>query len=369
MTDSNHIYLNININYNDNPDHSCRYLNTSNSVLIHRPQDYYCAMARVYVALTNVPIMSQYPIQSGPTQTNPNLSTMSVTMVYGANTSPQTFCLWVQDDYSVPVPPPPSANPPTYQPIAGNYYFVYDYLTFMYTVNIALATAFAAIPGGPPGGSEAPYLQFENGLFSLVCQRAFYDLTLPTPIKIYFNSALHDYFIGIDQIKYSDISPIGEDYLINVVNLYNNWYNPSYVVPSTPPLYYIFTQQYSSLNVFNDLLGVSFESNRLPLRKEYAGANLSNGTVISKPVIADFNLIYTASELAVRSAIQYTATLYRLIDIIGDDPIQTIDMNVQFYNKNYKYFPIILDPSESCSMKLVFIKKDLYYKKIGERAE
>lgn len=353
------VYYDVNINYGDNVDHRASYINFSTSIILKDPSKYYLALARYYIPISNVPLMSQFPILGGPTQTNPNLSTLSVTLGYNGNYSPETRLLWVSTDLSIPTPNPPSVNPPTYTPTPSPYYFVYDYTQFLNCVNTALSSAFATLPGAPVG-ALAPYMIYDPStkLFSLVCQTAFYNQTLATPISIYFNNDLHTYFLSISVIK-QPTNVLGRDFLINIRDLGNNFYNPPFLAPTIPPAYFIMTQNYATTNAFNDLLGLSIETNTLPVRKEVSQVNNNNGVVTYRPVLSNFNILYSGTDEP-RSAVQYFAQLYRLIDMNSREDINRIDINIQYYTKNNVYYPIIIDANEVCTVKLLFVKKSLY---------
>ncbi len=360
--DIDHVYFNVAVNYNDNPDHAIRYQLLSNNNLIDRVGDYYLSISRFYCPISNIPLLSAFPIQ--PNQPDPNLSSLSVTLQYGTDIQ-QVFLIWKPDNTTIATPLGPSLQPGGIQ-AQTPYYFVYDYNTFLSCVNVALNTAFNNLSISPP--VIAPYMQFNShtDFFSLIAQIAYYDLAGSTPIKIFFNTPLSNFFIGLDFIQTGNYSANGEDYQINVVNRYNNWYNPSWAVPSVPPLFYEITQEYSSLDQFNDLIGISIESSTLPIRKEF-NQTLNNGTMISRPILSDFNILY--SSILPRSAIQYNANLYRLIDLNGETPLNNINLHVYYTTKTNQTYEIYLDENQTATFKLVFLRKSLYRKYIRELTE
>jgi hypothetical protein len=56
--------------------------------------------------------------------------------------------------------------------------------------------------------------------------------------------------------------------------------------------------------------------------------------------------------------IQYILqSVYKLIDLIGNDPINTIDIKLFWYDSHNNIYPLGVSLGDSISLRLVFIKK------------
>lgn len=360
-----HIYYNVSISSDDNNDSLAYYRAINQSSILNKASDYYLAVSRLYVPLSTVPLMIG-EIMPGQTQNDPNKTIYSVTLQYGLNTQ-QVYLTFTPEDLTLPTPLAPSFNPPNYTQVESEYYFLYNYQTMIEMVNTAFLTAFTALVGTPVGAEE-PYLQFDNAtqLFSIVCQIANYDMSLPLPIIIYINYQLAELLTGID-FKYTNLSN-GRDYMLNVVNLHNNYYQPPDKPIVSPPNYYIFSQYYSTLNQWSNLKGIMVTSNLLPINTEIASRVKSTGNSVSLPILTDFHVIFSSSDTALRSALQYNATLYRLINLKNDSPLVDLDITIYWVSKNNSLYQLKIPFNETVNIKLVFIKKDCI-KKYSEVAD
>lgn len=237
------------------------------------------------------------------------------------------------------------------------YAFIYSYEDFVYMINSALSTAFSFI--APPVGALAPYFQYADGRFSFVCQRAYYDVGLALPIKVFMNSALNVLMTGLT--SYNGNGTTGRDYLINVRDFKNNWYQPSNLAVVTPPDYYIFTQNYDNMAAWNVFKSLRLISTTLPIKKEFIASNTNNalGVLSSVGVLQDFIPIYTSGEIK-PSIVQYVANQYHLINMTGHVPVSKLDFRFVWVDSDGIEHPVYIPEGGVCSIEFVFIKKNTF---------
>lgn len=332
--------------------------------ILYNPQDYYCAVVRFQVPGSNLPILIP-EIQPFP-NTDLNKTIYSVTLSYGTNISPQTFIEFISQSPNAPQSLPLTSTHPTADPTS--YYYIFEYTWFLSLINTALASAFAAIPGGPPVNSLPPYFIFDpiTERVSLIAQQAFYDRsTVATPINVYINYPLSAFLEGIRSIALSSASATGQDLLFDITNLNNsNWYTPSGpLVPPISPLTLLeMEQEYPTIANWNSLQTIQLVSNLLPINREYIPQynSASQGIVSSQGILADFVPIVSLGPEA-RTSIEFISNgPWRLIDMFGSTPITRIDLTFYWTDQFGRQFIIIIPINHAVTCKLLFIKKSVY---------
>lgn len=344
---TDNVYYNITIQYEDNPKGVARFAENRTEPILKNSQNYYCCVVRFYVPLSQVPLMIA-PIQNN--QANPNLMIYSVTLGYNG-TFVQTYLTFTPSDMTVPVPPAPSANPPNYVQVITSYYNITSIQILVDMFNTALATSFAGIT--PPIGSVAPYIIFDSvtNLFSIVCQSAYYDKGLALPISIYFNNAAQPLFDGLEVYKTATNDPNGKDYQVVVRNTNNNYIAPNYYL----------IQNFNSLSNWNSLLSIVFLSGTIPVRYEQIPAVNRNGEANFRPIITDFQPLFTNTGIERNAAQFFVQGVYRLIDLVGSDvELRKFDLDIYWQDKNGNLYPLYIAPNEILNIKLLFVKKSLF---------
>ena len=106
-----------------------------------------------------------------------------------------------------------------------------------------------------------------------------------------------------------------------------------------------------------------FQSLKIPVNPTQAGSPYiydgnqvlqagNNASIISE--IVDFE----TSSGQYTSFINYTANVYRFIDLFGNSPLSDIDISVYWRGKDGGLFPFTLVSGGSCSIKLFFKKRN-----------
>lgn len=355
MQDIDNVYYNITINYEDNPGGVAYFQENRTEPIITNCNNYYVTVQRFYVPMSQIPIMIA-DIQEN--QANPNLMTYSVGLQYIGIYARQ-YLTFVPDNLNVAVPPPPSLNPQGKQS-KSEYYFINSIQSLLNMFNSAFAALMPLV--GAPVGAEPPYIIYDDAtnLFSVVCQTAYFDQSLPNPINIYFNSAAFPLFLGIPANKLPNGSGNGKEYQIIIKNTYNNYYNPPFLAPSIPPAYYKITQNYSSLSNWNSMISIVFTSNTIPIRGEQIPAVRGSGESNFRNIITDFQPLFTQTGLLRDAAQYFPQGPYRLIDMTSTGELRKFDLSVYWQDKNGNLYNLTIAPNETLNIKLLFIKKDLY---------
>jgi hypothetical protein len=193
-------------------------------------------------------------------------------------------------------------------------------------------------------------------------------------INIFFNSAMFELFNSFPNIIYgygadvdingSMISGANVQVILpynpqNVVNLSSNPFDQTNTSP-----YIQSSQEFSTVSLWNPVTSIVFQSLKIPVNPTQAGSPYiydgnqvlqagNNAAIISE--ITDFE----SSSGQYRSYVNYSASVYRFIDLFGNSPISDIDISVYWRSKSGSLFPFTLVSGGSCSIKMFFKKRTL----------
>lgn len=313
------------------PNTQMRYYQQLSQPLIEHASNYYLAMDRFRIPMTNVPIFVYNP--------TPNYYT--VELVYNSVGSG-----------AIPLIYKPNVLLPQ---TSAYYYYVYSYQTMISMLNTALSTAFTTLSGLTtlPTGSVAPYFIIDNTthIISLVCQKNFYEETLTTPIQIYVNNALQKYVIGIPSSSNNSYTN-GRNVLFTITDNVNN------VISASPSNLLKMDSEYGAQTLinWNEAIGFVITSDTLPVNQEYLPI-LTGNILNTRPIVANFDFINT-SDMTKGFVAQYILqSPYKTLELIGNQPINTIDFTVYWYDNQNTFYPIYLKMDEAMSMRLIFTPK------------
>lgn len=339
------IYFNIAISSNDTSKAiPALYQQQYNLPLVECAEDYYLAVIRFQIPTQGTPLMIGQ-VQPLP-NVNPNNTIWSVTIQNGL-TENQQFIQWIPTDEQLN-----DTNP--------GYYYLYKYTPFITMMNNALTTAFGNV-FPIPGTRLAPYFQLEveSGRISLVAQRQFYQ-TGVGDTNVYINYPLTVFVDGLPKNRIGTNQPNGKDFQIIIADNKNNWYNPSNLVPSSPPLYLRIEEEYPCLSNWNGFKSLQISSNLLPIRKEYVPSLDSDGILSGKSIIADFIPILEQDQSARTNVEFLNQGPYRLINLYGKIPITKIDLRVDWVDKNGVPHLLYIPYNQTLTLKFAFIKKSTF---------
>lgn len=311
---------------------------------------YYASAVTVSVPTHNVPLAIFNNIQSGRTQTDPNLSNMYLCFGYGGDYY-GGYIRYVPSS-NKPEPLPPSANPPSYKQFPDTYYNVYNYNQLCRMINATISFHYSNFYTAHPGVnglsvSDSPYMIFDdiNNRFSLIYNKKF----LSSGIELFYNDAFSIKFGGFDDYFFG-VSGDERDYSFRFIDSKNNSYDANNNFNR---------QMYSSISPWQSINQVLLISTSIRTRSEWIGTNDSSD--INAPSIL-FSLnpdFLTPSEM--KSKITYTTSgNYRLVDVLGTGDLQTLNMSLYYTDQNNNIYPFHLAEGEVATIKLLFVKRTLF---------
>lgn len=335
------IYFNIAIISNDfTKAIPAIYQQQFNLPIVEIPEDYYFSVIRFSIPTQSTPLMI------GQVSGGVNNTIWSVTIQNGL-TENQQFIQWIPSDINIP-----NTN--------EAYYYLYKYTPFITMINNALITAFNNV-FPIPGSRLPPYFQLEveSGRMSLIAQQQFYETNVGNT-NIFVNYPLTSFIDGIPKNRIGFTQPNGKDFQIIVANNRNNWYNPSDIVPVSPPEFLRVEEEYPCLSNWNGFKSLQISSNLLPIRKEYVPSLDSDGILSGMGIISDFIPILEQNASARTNVEFINSSPYRLINLYGKAPISKIDVRVDWTDKFGKSHLLYVPYNQILTMKFIFIKKSTF---------
>jgi hypothetical protein len=342
---------------------SMDYTATKNIPILNRCSDYYCSVVKATIPLDELPIMIM-PIV--PNQADSDKTPLVIGINYNGTRYSQYLQYIADNTLTAPV------QNATYQVITP-YYYVYSFQVLIRMLNIALDAAYTAsgIPAlFPPGTVPSPYFYLEptTNLISLICPKIFSELPAVAPLAamptIYMNTPLNTYIDSFQTSFQGYDKPFGQDYvfILNGVGYPTNnmGYAPFGVAATNPPSFYKFTQEYPTLEYWVSLRKIIIITNTIPVNLESVPtANIDINSQV--PVLVALSPAVPSEAGQTRAILNYDPSpQYRLVDLISDNPLQTINIRVYWQDRSGDVYPLMLSVFQRASIKLGFFKKSLY---------
>jgi len=377
MVEPNHIYFDFNVVNNDTTGTlappNLIFTETRNNPIINSAKDYYMTVVRFYVETPTLPSMIP---QAQIGQLNPNVLIYNVNLAYsygGVLYESQTPLIFIPQNLNAPNPTPPIVQ----QDLTSEYYFIYNFQHFVLMLNNALQTAFTSLnaqvvgAGGTLPSALAPFMEFNptTAEYTLNADVLGYDsdLSITSSIYIYFNSPLYTLFSSLESRNngYGSNITNGKNFQLVVRNINNgsNIYTPTAPAPS----FYQSYGEYPTSPLWCPIASIVFQASLVPLVPEQQstplvfnsdvlfGAGGNNSSIGN--VLTDLQVYLTTGQ-EYKPLIQYSPTAeYRLVDLIGDNPIQSIEIACFWKDKFGNLHPFQLASGCYSSMKILFRKK------------
>jgi hypothetical protein len=239
---------------------------------------------------------------------------------------------------------------------------IYQYQDFINLINIQIAALYTAnLPWSYP---QPPYLYIDTDLNITIFAPLVFRTT-PNTTNIKFNLNLYRYFDSFQsayfpfvstaspyasftstytQINF-EISPLTE------LNIQNPYITGSASIPGVK-----FITLTSPVLSWPSLKSIIFTSGGIPIKEEYI-QNKLNETNTSLRILTDFEPNVSEKAGDARAALQYTANVYRFIDLISDEPLKTIDISIYWTDAAGTVRPLYISPGQYVSAKLLFKNK------------
>jgi hypothetical protein len=342
--------------------------NRSNPIL-QNTGEYYLSIIRFQVDTPSLPIFIP-EIELAP-NTNPDLTIYSITLEY-AGFAVRTPLLWVNQNANVSKPAPPSQQSNGIQAFS-EYYYAYNYQILIRLIQTAFNTSFASLQttvGVPLALAHAPIITWDvqTNTAVLTCESSFYNSTVATPIRIYFNSPLFNLFSSFPakHLGQTNIT-FGRNYWLDVIQDNTN----TILVPVSGPTIdqYIATQmnqEYTTTSTWTPISSIVFTSSTIPIVSNQLSAPLiyNDGRVIQSLNGNNANFAQIITDLATNdnnykpNLLYSPSAQYRYIDMYGNAPLTNIDVSVFWKSKLGILVPFRLGSGGSCSIKFLFQRKD-----------
>lgn len=239
------------------------------------------------------------------------------------------------------------------------YYNVYHNSTFLKMINDAITTAFnqLALNTTIPTGSLPPHFEIDytTGILSYVSQKLFYDSSLTSPIILYMNYSLWQFFNGPPINFYTSNPSVHRSVSFNVYNLYNN--------TITIGNYDYYKMQScngsDSLIRWNSAKGIVITTSMPVADEALPTPQNSNDTILDdQKILANFDFSYEGNNINPLIAEFVTTNgKYKWMNLINSTSLKQIDFKIYYYDQNNVMTPLTLYPNDALSMRFVFKKK------------
>jgi len=329
---SNRVYLDL-LKTSGSSDRYASYFKRYGQNIIEKANDYYIAIDRFNIPCDNIPLLIF----------NPTPNYYVVEMEYNTVLSGPVALTYI--------PSYPGANPSD-----PKYYFVFSFDIMIKMINNAISTAFNTLSGivTLPPGAVAPHFQLDHQtkLMQYVAQIASYDVlaTPPiVPIKLFLNRNAYSFFYGMP--IYYDASALTRNAQFIVYNQYNNTVGSDYVMTTNKGI--------STITNWNVCKGILMASDYLQIEQEDLPylRNQDTGLLNKRNILANFDFIYDTAHPMPDNAQYILNSVYKLIDMKGSDPVNTIDIKIYWYDILNNVYPLDLNFTKALSVRFVFIKR------------
>ena len=344
---------------NGNPTNSINevpvtFVETRSAPYLNRPKDYFMSVIAFQLDTQALPIfIPEMIVGSTSNETSYKISSLNAdNTVYGTK-----IVAWEPQDITSPAPSDGKV-PSLYTNFP--YYYSYSYNWMLYLLNKSFALA---------NPLSYPVFTYSNGQIILTAPKAYLTdnsgnciNTDGTPnasgYKLFFNTELYYLFSSLSGIKQKE--PFG------TAKLYNTNYqllfvqNPSGNNTSGDNIQSYC--EYSPLPFWNPIDSIVFTVGQLTVAPELISGNTNNTTnnTNSYYILVDYaSPILSGTEY--KPNISYNVNSeFRLSDLYGSDPINSIQLNVLWKDKNGLLHPFLLESGGTAFIKLMFRKKEFY---------
>ena len=340
---------------------------TRNNPYLMAPENYFMSVSRFTTQTPSLPLFVPQVLIG---QANPNKTAYSLSLSFtylAVEYIFQQFITYVCSDSTQPTP----SAPTTAQDFSSDYYYVFNLQDWVKMMNTALIASYTALTTDPAfiasgavlPSTNIPFFEWNSTdqVFQLSADNAGYNSALASPIKIFLNTGLYTLLNNFPILKNNPSSVVasGKNYQFNFYN--NNGLNLYNM--GTYSVIQLF-QDNSTVGLFNPVQAIVFTSSLLPLvqgvignTKTYNTASTGQNNQVA-PVITDF-VVPFSKDNQFRPNLEYTPSgEYRLIDLYGLTPLQSIEITVQWRDMFGVFHPFQLLSGCSAQLKLMFRRKD-----------
>jgi hypothetical protein len=311
--------------------------------LLLNPSEYYCTVVRFQLPINNIPLF-KFPVDRN--QNNPLVSKLVLGISYLGTKYPEYVNYIADNTYTAPTP---GASAPYFSSLqaGSNFYDVFSIRAMLNMFNVTLATAITA---AGCGGTAVYSYNEATQIISLTASQSLVTSTA----TIFMNDAAFN-FVNSFRMLFNTTPTVEDDYY--------HIFNP---LPPLVSLSYTFVEDYSAMSLWFDLRKITLVSNSMPIAYESVPTLVdgqATGVTSAQAILTDFVVgLDNVSDVST-VAVYNPSAQYRLIDCTGHTPLVNIDLAFFYTDKFGNTFPVTIDPSQTASVKLAFLRKSLYINK------
>lgn len=348
--DPTQIYYNIDIINNDVSDEGKQLIldfdETRTGTFLNNPEDYFISVVRFSLDSISLPVFIPQIDQNAGIN-----DTIYYITVHNTVASFTKRIIYTPENLSIPAPV--SSNP---QDNSKLYYNVQSFEIWVQMINKAISDACsdALI-------SDVPFFRFD-GSTNLI------DLYYPeswvsSGFKLLINNPLETLLSVFPFRKYPKSGYDNNPLAIHEFLIYES-YKKETIGTTT---YYVKTSENTPISLWNPISSIVFVSTRLPILSSFTGAPKifnSKQTLSSNGYNDNLTSILTDFSVAIGGLNTYKPNLYyepsgeyRLVDLIGNIPLNSVHLKVYYKDKFDNLIPFLLNSGCMASLKLMFRKK------------
>jgi hypothetical protein len=354
-------------------------IKTSN--VIDRCQDYYLSIIK-WSFNSNIPVLIPQ-MMLDPTPQTPSLYAQNteyfINVGYGENTFDAVFLSttntrvkYTPENKTLPVP---KYMPVSEQDVYNNdFYYIHSVEDFLNMVNSALETSYNAVAAlHTPEVNKCPKFYWNPSTNKI-------NIIMSEDFISDFPDVTNHFFIAMNPELYSLFDTFSADCLSldsslntagnNVLKFFYNYGVNSITIPVDTNLYkylYIYSQQTSSVVSWSPVNSILFTTTSIPIEPSQSGApqylgpllKNTNATQNLSIVLTDFTIPLTDGTEYSNQMLYYIPNgEYRLVDLLGDQPLQSLTMVVSWKDRLGFIHNCTLKRGANANLKVLLRKKE-----------
>jgi len=384
----NHIYYDISIFNNDTTGDMPVNLSfnemRSGGSLIDIPENYFFSIVRFELdSASNFPVFIPQALSGS---LNDLIYTFVIETVQKDNAGNElNTSIYKRRVVYTPTNPNIRTPNPAKENFSDEYYYINNFQRWMDMVNTCLKAIHSTIGAEIDGlNIQPPFIQYDSssGKVFLYTSQYYVDGFANTlQLNLYWNSPTDTIFNGFDTTKIPKAqaqifdaqapiqggSHISSFYKVNIRNEGN--INLKYFGITGALRAWVLTQQaYASLSMCSPIQNIVFTtSGNLPIANSQQASPvvftsagdcaIQGGADNISPILTDFIVPLTRGD-EYKPKINYSPSVYRLIDLKGNAPLKNCDLQVYWKSKiDCKLHPLVLGSQCGASCKIMFRKK------------
>ena len=313
---------------------------TRASPFLQKPSDFNLSIVRFSLDTYNLPVF--IPIINYESD-NPDETIYSLSIKYNGKSYTKNIT-WKSPNSNVSKPSKTSNN---FQDFNSNYYYCNTFTYFINLLNDEINDLFSEIKNDNSTENvdlQAFYFKFNSDFtFSIILNKTLEDT------EIFFNNGLYSLF---SSFTFENID--SDNYKL----IYRNYEDTDK---------FEIVQDYAAIDIWSPISSLVFTSSSLPIiASQISKPNIfyANQLISNSNNSNDSNKIITDLEVNQQNYkpnLLYNPTAeYRYIEMLGDTPLNYIDISVMIKLKNGQLVPFYLSSFGSMTLKILFKKKDNY---------